>query len=62
MAALARYRAPDDPELLAARRDFCAAEAADHMQEIVAKSPRFTEQQIGRIMLILARGNEARAG
>jgi hypothetical protein len=59
VAILTRYRAPDDPELIEARRDYWATELADHVQQVVAQAPQLTEQQIGRIVLILARGSEA---
>jgi hypothetical protein len=61
IAALARHRPPDDPELLEARRDYWATEIAAHVEKVVTQAAPLTEQQIGRIVSILAnapRGSE----
>ena len=60
VAALSRDRAPDDPELLAARRDLAAAREAErgeigarrlaaYIQRTVASAPPFTAAQIGQL-------------
>jgi hypothetical protein len=60
VAALSRDRAPDDPELLAARRDLAAAREAErgeiaarrlaaYIQRTVASAPPFTAAQIDQL-------------
>ena len=60
VAALSRDRAPDDPELLAARRDLAAAREAErgeiaarrlaaYIQRTVASAPPFTGAQIDQL-------------
>jgi hypothetical protein len=64
VAALSRDRAPDDPELLAARRDLAAAREAErgeiaaaklarYINRTVGESPRFTPAQIDELSLLL---------
>ncbi len=54
--ALARYRAPDDPELLSAKRDLRAACAEDYIRELVASAPELTAAQRDRLALLLRGG------
>ena len=64
VAALSRDRAPDDPELLAARRDLAAAREAErgeiaarrlaaYIQRTVASAPPFTAAQIDQLSMLL---------
>jgi hypothetical protein len=53
IAALSRDRAPDDPDLVAARRDFCAEQLATHVAEVVADTA-LTAEQRARIIGLLA--------
>jgi hypothetical protein len=63
VAALSRDRAPDDPELLAARRDLAAAREAErgeiaarrlavYIERTVASAPPFTAAQIDQLSMI----------
>ena len=56
VAALSRSRQPDDPELLAARRDLAADVISDHIARIVAKAPPLTDEQRDRIATLLRAG------
>ncbi|PXW34066.1 UNVERIFIED_CONTAM: hypothetical protein DES50_102691 [Williamsia faeni] len=45
VAALSRDRAPDDPKLIAARRNMRALKLTDHVQKALAESPPLTTAQ-----------------
>jgi hypothetical protein len=53
IAALARFRPADDPELIEARRTFWADELADHIRQVVSEAPELTNEQLGRITAVL---------
>jgi len=53
VAALSRDRAPNDPELLAARLDLRAERLALHVQRVVSEAPPLTEAQRDRIAVLL---------
>jgi hypothetical protein len=55
-AALTRDRAPDDPELIAARRDFAFAKLPAHAAKIVAEFPPLTEEQLQSVAAKLKAG------
>jgi hypothetical protein len=68
VALLARSRAPDDPELIEARRelaeatrDSLAARLAEHIQKAMTKAPPLTHEQIGRIVATLTNAPRADA-
>jgi hypothetical protein len=52
-ASLTRSRRPDDPDLVAARRDLRAARLADHVQREVEALPALTDEQRLRIAALL---------
>lgn len=56
VASLTRSREPDDPELVAARRNLRAERLADHVAKIVAEAPPLTPEQIDRIAGLLKGG------
>lgn len=45
VAALSRDRAPDDPELIEARRNLRAVRLADHVEKALADDPPLTTDQ-----------------
>lgn len=53
LAALSRYRNPDDPEVIDARRQLRAAGLADRIREDVAKWPPLTAEQCDRLAALL---------
>jgi hypothetical protein len=53
-AALSRRRPPDDPDLLAARRDLKAARLEDHIRRLVDEAPPLSESQRARLAALLA--------
>lgn len=53
IAALSRDRTPDDPDLLAARRDLRAARLADYVRATVAELPPLTDEQCARVAALL---------
>ncbi|USQ78298.1 hypothetical protein NF556_11600 [Ornithinimicrobium faecis] len=53
VAALARDREPNDPDLLAARRDLAAERLADHVAHVLAQAPPLTDAQLQRVTAIL---------
>lgn len=59
IASLSRSRTADDPEFVAARRDFYAARLAEHVESVVAKAPPFTDSQRDRIVGLLSGGASA---
>lgn len=52
-AALSRRRSPDDPELIAARRDLKAARLADHIRKLVDEAPPLTDEQRAQLAALL---------
>ena len=65
VAALSRDRAPNDPELLAARRDLAEArrveQLEDHVKRVADHAPLLTSEQRDRLALLL-RGPSNTAG
>lgn len=53
IAALSRDRKPDDPELVAARRDLAYERLAEHVRKVVDAAPLATPDQLARIAAIL---------
>ena len=51
--ALQRYRAPDDPEVLDARRDLVAANVEQAAQRVADALPPLTPQQRARVGALL---------
>ncbi len=54
VAALSRDRAPDDPELVDARRSLAAARLEDYIEKTVAAAPQLTGAQRARLRGLLA--------
>ncbi|MBB5785982.1 hypothetical protein [Jiangella mangrovi] len=59
--ALVRHRAPDDPEVVAARRELRAAALEDHIRKVVDQAPPLTTEQRDRLAQLL-RPSVARNG
>lgn len=59
IAALSRSRKPDDPELVAARRNLAAELRVEHIRKLVDAAPPLTNEQRGRIAAILNGGRSA---
>lgn len=53
-ASLCRSRTPDDPDLLAARRDLRASRAEDYIRALVDTAPPLTAEQRTRLAALLA--------
>lgn len=56
IAAKSRVLAPDNPELLAAKRDLAAEKLVEHVQRAVDAAPPLTEDQRTRIAALLRVG------
>lgn len=56
VAALTRSRTPDDPELVAARRDLAAANLAAYVSRVVAAAPPLSAEQRDRLAILLRGG------
>jgi hypothetical protein len=56
IAALSRDRKPDDPELIAARRDFAYERLFDHINKVVDSAPPASPDQLARIAAVLKAG------
>lgn len=56
VAALSRDRAPDDPDLLAARQSLKALRLEEHVRKALAEAPRPTDNQLARIAALLRTG------
>lgn len=56
VAALSRDRAPNDPELVAARLSLRAERLAQHVAKVVAEAPPLTPTQRDRIAVLLRGG------
>ena len=54
VAALSRDRAPDDPELVDARRSLAAARLEEYIERTVAAAPPLTAAQRARLRGLLA--------
>ena len=54
----ARDRTPDDPDLLAAKRDLRASRAEEYISRIVAEAPPLTDDQRSRIAALLQSGGD----
>ena len=54
--ALSRYRPPDDPELLAAKRDLAAEMLAEHVERVVKQLGPLSNRQCQRIAQLLEAG------
>lgn len=52
-ASLSRSRTPDDPDLLAARRDLRAARAEDYIKQLVDAAPPLSDEQRRHLAAIL---------
>lgn len=59
IASLSRSRQPDDPELVAARRNLKALRLEEHVLKVVAEAPPLTPEQRDRIAAILRAGGVA---
>jgi hypothetical protein len=53
LASLSRSREPNDPDLLAARRDLAAERLAEHIKRTVDAAPPLTVEQRERLTLLL---------
>jgi hypothetical protein len=53
-ASLTRDRAPDDPELLAARREMQEAALMNAVEKALAKAPSMTDELRARIIGLLS--------
>lgn len=53
-------RAPDDPELVEARRNLRALKLAEHVQKVLDGAPPLTDEQRERIAALLRAGGDAR--
>lgn len=56
VASLSRDRLPDDPELLAARRDLREARLGDAIKAAVQAAPPLAPDQIDRLGILLRGG------
>lgn len=59
VASLSRDRAPNDPEITAAKRDLRAELLAEHVARIIAQAPPLTDEQRDRIAGLLRAGGAA---
>ncbi len=57
IGALSRDREPDDPELVAARRDLAAERLVEHVERILAGWPPLTDEQLDRVARLLRAGS-----
>jgi hypothetical protein len=56
IASLSRSRLPDDPELVAARRNLLTLGLERHVREVLAAAPRPTDEQLESIAALLRAG------
>lgn len=56
VASLSRSRTPDDPALIAARRDLKAARLEEYVARVVAEAPTLSAEQIDRVSVLLRGG------
>lgn len=59
--ALSRYRADDDPELLAAKSEMRAEALANYIERVAAEAPPLSLEQRERLAVAILRGNRAGA-
>lgn len=59
IGALSRSRAPDDPDLIEARRDLAAARLAEHIKRVVDAAPPLSDVQRDQLALLLRSGSSA---
>jgi hypothetical protein len=59
LASLTRSRTPDDPDLLAAKRNLREANLAEHIAKTVAEWPELEPDQLERLALQLRGGEVA---
>jgi hypothetical protein len=59
VAALARHRGPDDPDLASARRELRAANLEHAIREAVAGAPPLTYEQRTRLAALLRNGGRS---
>lgn len=57
VAALTRDRAPDDPDLLGARRQLAEANLTAYITRVVDSAPPLTAEQRDKLVLLLRGGN-----
>lgn len=57
--ALRRYRSPDDPVVVDARRDLKVARAAEYVRDLVDAAPVLTAEQRSRLAVLLLTGPTA---
>ncbi len=60
VASLSRSRTPDDPDLIAARRNLRAERLADYIQRTVDAAPPLTAEQRARLAGLLVAGGDVR--
>ena len=53
LASLSRSRTPDDPDLIAARRNLRAARLEDYIRRTVAAAPPLSDEQRDRLAVLL---------
>jgi hypothetical protein len=56
IAALSRDRAPNDPDLVEARRDLRAQRLHEHVDKVLAGWPPLTDDQCRRVAALLTAG------
>ena len=59
VASLSRSRTPDDPDLIAARRNLKAERLADYITRVVDGAPPLSAAQRDRLALLLRPGVDA---
>lgn len=57
VGALSRSRQPNDPELIAARRNLKALKLEEHIRRVIAEAPPLTDEQRQRIAGLLRAGD-----
>lgn len=55
---LLRYRSPDDPAVVEARRDLRAAQAEEYIKKLVDAAPPLSPQQLDKLALLLRRPSD----
>jgi hypothetical protein len=59
LASLTRSRTPDDPDLIAARRNLRAARLEDYIRRTVDAAPPLTPEQRDRLAVLLRAPSDA---
>jgi hypothetical protein len=57
LAALARHRSADDPEVAEAGRDLRAAQLEEHVRRVVDQLPPLSADQRARLIVLLRSGS-----